>query len=66
VLVVWRADWYAVSGSDLMIAPNQQRWMAQHAGATTIEFAGASHAGGFTVHAKEFTKLIELAVRATR
>jgi pimeloyl-ACP methyl ester carboxylesterase len=57
--------YYAVSGQDLIIDPNLQRWMAQRAGATTIEFKKASHAGGFTVHAHQFTKLIERAVRDT-
>lgn len=57
--------YYAVSGQDLVIDPNLERWMAQRAGATTIEFKKASHAGGFTVHAHRFTKLIERAVRET-
>lgn len=55
--------YYAVSGHDLIIDPNLQRWMAERAGATTIEFKKASHVGGFTVHAHKFTKLIERAVR---
>lgn len=57
--------YYAVSGQDLVIDPNLERWMAQRAGATTIEFKQASHVGGFTVHAHQFTKLIERAVRDT-
>jgi pimeloyl-ACP methyl ester carboxylesterase len=57
--------YYAVSGQDLVIDPNLQRFMAQRAGATTIEFKKASHAGGFTVHAHQFTNLIERAVRET-
>jgi pimeloyl-ACP methyl ester carboxylesterase len=58
--------YYAVSGQDLIIDPNLQRWMAQRAGATTIEFKKASHVGGYTVHAQQFTNLIERAVRETR
>jgi pimeloyl-ACP methyl ester carboxylesterase len=57
--------YYAVSGQDLVIDPNLERWMAERTGATTIEFKRASHAGGFTVHAHQFTKLIERAVRET-
>ncbi|HEX5165526.1 MAG TPA: alpha/beta hydrolase [Thermomicrobiales bacterium] len=57
--------YYAVSGQDLIIDPNLQGWMAARAGATTIEFKKASHVGGFTVHAHQFTKLIERAVRET-
>jgi pimeloyl-ACP methyl ester carboxylesterase len=57
--------YYAVSGQDLIIDPNLERWMAQRAGATTIEFKQASHVGGFTVHAHQFTNLIERAVRET-
>ena len=58
--------YYAVSGQDLVIDPNLQRFMAERAGATTIEFKKDSHAGGFTVHAHQFTNLIERAVRDTR
>ena len=58
--------YYAVSGRDLVIDPNLQRFMAARAGATTIEFKKASHAGGFTVYAQQFTQLIERAVRETR
>jgi pimeloyl-ACP methyl ester carboxylesterase len=57
--------YYAVSGQDLIIDPNLERWMAERAGATTIEFKQASHVGGYTVHAHQFTKLIERAVRET-
>lgn len=65
--VGWPAlkTWYAVSGADLMIDPAQQRWMASRAGATTVEYVGASHAGGLTRFAGQFTLLIEQAVRAT-
>jgi pimeloyl-ACP methyl ester carboxylesterase len=58
--------YYAVSGQDLIIDPKLERWMAQRAGATTIEFKKASHVGGYTVHAQQFTNLIERAVRETR
>ncbi len=65
--VAWHTlpSWYAVSGADLIIDPAQQRWMAQRAGATTIEFDEASHAGGFTHYSTRFVKLIEDAVQAT-
>ena len=65
--VGWHAipSWYAVSGKDLMIDPAEERWMAQRAGATTITFKKASHAGGFAVHAEEFAKLIKQAANAT-
>ena len=66
--VGWHAipSWYAVSASDQVIDPAQQRWMATRAGASTIEFAGASHAGGFTTYAKDFARLIQQAVMVTR
>ena len=57
--------WYAVSGSDLIIDPSEERWMAQRAGATIVTFPAASHAGGYTHYAARFTDLIEQAVRAT-
>lgn len=65
--VAWHTlpSWYAVSGADLIIDPAQQRWMAQRAGATTVEFDDASHAGGSTHYATRFVKLIEQAVQAT-
>lgn len=65
--VAWHSlpSWYAVSGKDLVIDPAEQRWMAQRAGATTIEFPAASHAGGFTHYATGFVKLIEEAVQET-
>ncbi len=65
--VAWHSlpSWYAVSGKDLVIDPAQERWMAQRAGATTIEFPAASHAGGFTHYATGFVKLIEEAVQET-
>ena len=63
----WRTlpSWYAVSASDLIIDPAEQRWMASRAGATTITLYGASHIGGIVQHPIEFTLLIELAVRST-
>jgi pimeloyl-ACP methyl ester carboxylesterase len=57
--------YYAVSGQDLIIDPHLERWMAERAGATTIEFKQDSHVGGFIVHAHQFTKLIERAARET-
>jgi len=58
-------SWYQVSGADRMIDPNQERFMAARAGATTIEFPTASHVGGITVYARQFTQLVEQAVEAT-
>lgn len=58
-------SWYAVSGSDRMIDPAQQRWMAARGGARTTEFADASHAGGITRYAAQFTALVERAGHAT-
>ena len=57
--------WYAVSGSDLIIDPAEERAMAQRAGATIVTFPAASHAGGYTHYAARFTDLIEQAVRET-
>jgi len=58
-------SWYQVSGADRMIDPNQERFMAARAGATTIEFPTASHVGGITVYAGQFTQLVERAIEAT-
>jgi hypothetical protein len=58
-------SWYAVSGSDRMIDPAEERWMASRAGSHTIEFPAASHVGGITRYAARFTHLIERAVAAT-
>ena len=58
-------SWYQVSGADRMIDPNEERFMAARAGATTVEFPNASHVGGITVHAEQFTDLIDRAIRAT-
>jgi pimeloyl-ACP methyl ester carboxylesterase len=57
-------SWYAVSAADRVIDPNLQRFMAQRAGSTTVEFDDASHAGGFTHYATRFVKLIEQAAQA--
>jgi pimeloyl-ACP methyl ester carboxylesterase len=53
--------WYAVSGADRVIDPALQRFMAARAGATTVTFDDASHAGGFTHYAPRFVKLVEQA-----
>ena len=58
-------SWYAVSGHDRAIDPALQRFMAQRAGSTTVQFAAASHVGGLTHYRARFVKLIEQAVRAT-
>lgn len=65
--VAWHTlpSWYAVSGADRMIDPAEERFMAQRAHATTIEFPTASHVGGITVHAGRFAGLIEQAVETT-
>jgi pimeloyl-ACP methyl ester carboxylesterase len=65
--VAWRSlpSWYAVSGSDRMIDPAEERWMATRAGAQTIEFADASHAGAITRYSAQFTALVERSARAT-
>jgi pimeloyl-ACP methyl ester carboxylesterase len=65
--VAWHTlpSWYAVSGADRMTDPAEERFMAQRAHATTIEFPTASHVGGITVHAGRFAGLIEQAVEAT-
>jgi pimeloyl-ACP methyl ester carboxylesterase len=58
-------SWYAVSAADRIIDPALQRFMAQRAGSTTVQFDDASHAGGYTHYATRFVKLIEQAVQAT-
>jgi pimeloyl-ACP methyl ester carboxylesterase len=58
-------SWYAVSGADRVVDPDLQRFMAERAGSTTIQFDDASHAGGYTHYATRFVKLIEQAVQAT-
>ncbi len=59
----WHAlpSWYAVSAHDRAIDPVLQRFMAQRAGSTTVEFAAASHVGGLTHYKARFVKLIEKA-----
>jgi len=63
----WHAlpSWYAVSAHDRAIDPALQRFMAQRAGSTTVEFAAASHVGGLTHYQARFVKLIEQAVQTT-
>jgi hypothetical protein len=63
----WHAipSWYAVSAQDRAIDPALERFMAERAGSTTIQFRGASHVGGLTSHAPRFVKLIERAIHAT-
>ena len=58
-------SWYAVSAHDRAIDPALQRFMAQRAGSTTVEFAAASHVGGLTHYKARFVKLIEQASDAT-
>jgi len=55
-------SWYAVSGHDRAIDPALQRFMAQRAGSTTVQFSAASHVGGLTHYAARFVKLIEQAI----
>jgi pimeloyl-ACP methyl ester carboxylesterase len=63
----WHAlpSWYAISAHDRAIDPALQRFMAQRAGSTTVQFAAASHVGGLTHYRARFVKLIEQAVQAT-
>jgi pimeloyl-ACP methyl ester carboxylesterase len=63
----WHAlpSWYAVSAHDRAIDPDLQRFMAQRAGSTTVQFPAASHVGGLTRYSTRFVKLIEQAVHAT-
>jgi hypothetical protein len=63
----WHAlpSWYVVSAHDRAIDPDLQRFMAQRAGSTTVEFAAASHVGGLTHYRARFVKLIEQAIDAT-
>jgi pimeloyl-ACP methyl ester carboxylesterase len=58
-------SWYAVSAADRAIDPNLQRFMAQRAGSTTVQFDDASHVGGLTHYFARFTKLIEDAAETT-
>ena len=63
----WRnlPSWYAVSAHDRAIDPALQRFMAQRARATTVEFSAASHVGGLTHYNARLVKLIEQAASAT-
>jgi pimeloyl-ACP methyl ester carboxylesterase len=63
----WHAlpSWYAVSAHDRAIDPELQRFMAQRAGSTTVQFPAASHVGGLTHYSTRFVKLIEQAIDAT-
>jgi pimeloyl-ACP methyl ester carboxylesterase len=63
----WHAlpSWYAISGHDRAIDPALQRFMAQRAGSTTVQFPAASHVGGLTHYVARFVKLIEQAIDAT-
>ena len=58
-------SWYAVSGQDRAIDPALERFMAQRAGSTTVEFPAASHVGALTHYQARFVKLIEQAAQAT-
>jgi pimeloyl-ACP methyl ester carboxylesterase len=58
-------SWYAISAADRAIDPALQRFMAQRAGSTTVQFDDASHVGGLTHYATRFVKLIEQAAHAT-
>jgi pimeloyl-ACP methyl ester carboxylesterase len=63
----WHAlpSWYAVSGDDRAIDPALERFMAQRAGSTTVQFDDGSHVAGLTHYKARFVKLIEQAVDAT-
>jgi pimeloyl-ACP methyl ester carboxylesterase len=63
----WHAipSWYAVSGADRAIDPDLERFMAQRAGSTTVQFDDASHVGALTHYSARFVKLIEQAASAT-
>jgi pimeloyl-ACP methyl ester carboxylesterase len=63
----WHAvpSWYAVSAHDRAIDPALQRFLAQRADSTTVQFSAASHVGGLTHYAARFVKLIEQAIDAT-
>jgi pimeloyl-ACP methyl ester carboxylesterase len=58
-------SWYAVSGLDRAIDPALERFMAQRAGSTTVEFDDGSHVAGLTHYKTRFVKLIEQAISAT-
>jgi pimeloyl-ACP methyl ester carboxylesterase len=56
--------WYAISGKDAVIPSSLQRWMAERAGSTIIEFPAASHAGGYTHYVARLVDLIDAAAKA--
>jgi pimeloyl-ACP methyl ester carboxylesterase len=58
-------SWYAISAHDRAIDPALQRFMAERAASTTVEFSAASHVGGLTHYKARFVKLIEEASDAT-
>jgi pimeloyl-ACP methyl ester carboxylesterase len=58
-------SWYAVSAHDRAIDPALQRFMAERAGSTTVQFSAASHVGGLTHYKARLVKLIEQASDAT-
>jgi pimeloyl-ACP methyl ester carboxylesterase len=58
-------SWYAVSAHDRAIDPALQRFMAERARSTTVQFSAASHVGGLTHYNARFVKLIEQAIDAT-
>jgi pimeloyl-ACP methyl ester carboxylesterase len=58
-------SWYAISGADRAIDPNLERFMAERAGSTTVQFDDASHVGGLTHYSTRFVKLIEQAADAS-
>jgi pimeloyl-ACP methyl ester carboxylesterase len=58
-------SWYAVSGADRAIDPNLERFMADRAGSTTVQYDDASHVGALTHYSARFVKLIEQAIDAT-
>jgi pimeloyl-ACP methyl ester carboxylesterase len=66
-LAAWHElpSWYAVSAHDHAIDPALQRFMAQRAKSTTVQFSAASHVGGLTHYRARFVKLIEQAAQAT-
>jgi pimeloyl-ACP methyl ester carboxylesterase len=58
-------SWYAVSNRDRAIDPALERFMAQRAGSTTVEFSAGGHVAALTHYSSRFVKLIEQASEAT-
>jgi hypothetical protein len=54
-----------VSSADRKVDPAEERFMAQRAHTTTIEFPTFSYFGGITFQAGLFTARIEQAIEAT-